>query len=111
MAPHEKRASTRYDVELEMEIKAGDHEVTAQTMNLSLGGALMRVPTEEPLRVGQRLEVAFRLPDLDKPLQAKADVRWVDDGDRQVVGLQFVTGFRAKETWALGRFLERHKPT
>ena len=111
MAPHEKRASTRYEVELEMQVTAGDQQVTGTAMNLSLGGALARVPTDEPLRVGARLEVAFRLPDLDKPISAKADVRWVDDGDREVVGFQFVTGLRAKETWALGRFLERHKPT
>ncbi|MCA9652771.1 MAG: PilZ domain-containing protein [Myxococcales bacterium] len=111
MAPHEKRASTRYEVELEMEVVAGDQSVTAQAVNLSLGGALVRIPTERPLRVGARIGVSFRLPDLDKPLVAKADVRWVDDGDPEVVGFQFVTGFRAKETWALGRFLERHKPT
>lgn len=108
---HEKRASTRYDVELDMEVVASGQAVTAKTMNLSLGGALVRVPAEQSLRVGDRIAVMFRLPDLDKPLSAKADIRWVNDVDPEVVGLQFVTGFRAKETWALGKFLERHKPT
>lgn len=107
MAPHDKRSSTRYQVELEMQVVVQGDPIASRCVNLSLGGALVRVPSETPLRVGQRVEVSFRLPDLDKPLGAKADVRWVDDGDPEVVGVQFVTGFRAKETWAMGRFLER----
>ncbi|MCH9680208.1 MAG: PilZ domain-containing protein [Deltaproteobacteria bacterium] len=106
----EKRASTRYNVAVQMDVTHDGAMASGLTVNLSLGGALVRVPAEPPLRVGDRVEVSFRLPDLDKPLAAKAEVRWVDDGDGEIAGLQFVTGFRAKETWALGRFLERQSP-
>ena len=111
MPPHEKRASTRYDVEIDMQLSRNGDEIPATSVNLSLGGALIKVPASAGIKVAQRVEVAFRVPDLDKPLNAKAEVRWVNDVNREIVGIQFVTGFRAKETWALGRFLERQKPT
>lgn len=110
MAHHEQRASTRYDVEIEMEVARGEVPTHALTINLSIGGALIRVSAEPLLRVGEVVTVSFRLPDLDKPLSARAGVRWVNDVDTSIVGLQFMTGFRAKETWALGRFLERQAP-
>lgn len=110
MAPHEKRASTRYTVSIDTEVTRGGDRLSARMTNLSLGGALIELSVEPRVRVGERIEVAFRLPDLDKPLCAKAEIRWLSGGDESAVGVQFVTGFRAKETWALGRFLERHAP-
>lgn len=110
MAPHEKRSSTRYDVEIHMQVQHGGQAALARTVNLSLGGALVHLTTELPLKVGDRVEISFRVPEHDAPLTAKADVRWVGDLDQGLTGLKFVTGFRAKETWAFGRFLEHQKP-
>jgi hypothetical protein len=111
MPSHEKRASTRYQVEIDMQVVASDgQEIAARTLNLSLGGTLVRTLTPISVRVGDRLRVAFQVPELATPLTASADVRWVGDLDDAILGLQFVTGFRAKETWALGRFLERQPP-
>src|SRR5690606_39730182 len=107
---HEKRTSTRYQVEIAMQVTRAGRSWPALTENLSLGGALVRVTTEPPLRVGDRVALAFEIPELDAPLTARADVRWVGRLDQTLIGLQFVTGFRAKETWALGRFLERQSP-
>lgn len=107
MSPHDKRTSTRHEVELDMQVIRAGQAALARTVNLSLGGALVRVPAELSLKVGERVEISFRLPDLPEPLSARADVRWVGDLDDGLVGLQFASGFRAKETWALGRFLER----
>jgi c-di-GMP-binding flagellar brake protein YcgR len=110
MPPHEKRASTRYQVEIEMQVVADGQQTTGRTINLSLGGALVHAPMPTPLRVGERVRISFHVPELAAPLTATADVRWVGDLDDAVLGLQFTTGFRAKETWALGRFLERQTP-
>jgi c-di-GMP-binding flagellar brake protein YcgR len=107
MHPHEKRASTRYQVEIDMLVIRDGQETRARTLNLSLGGTLVRVPTSTLLSVGGRVQISFFVPEHALPLTATADVRWVDDLDEAVVGLQFSTGFRAKETWALARFLER----
>lgn len=110
MAASDKRASTRYEVEIEMHVAAEGREAIGRTLNLSLGGTLVHVPVDPPLRVGERVRVSFRVPELATPMAASADVRWVGDLDERLVGLQFSTGFRAKETWALGRFLERQAP-
>jgi hypothetical protein len=110
MSSRDKRASTRYQVEIDMQVVANGHETTGRTVNLSLGGALVLAPTPEPLRVGDTVQVSFRVPELATPLTASAAVRWVGDLDDAMLGLSFTTGFRAKETWALGRFLERQTP-
>jgi hypothetical protein len=108
MPPSEKRASTRYQVEIDMHVVADGQETTGRTLNLSLGGALVRVPLPTPLRVGDRVQISFQVPEVATPLSVTAYVRWTDDLDDTVVGLQWVTGLRAKETWALGRFLDQH---
>lgn len=110
MPPSEKRASTRYQVEIDMQVVFEGQETTARTLNLSLGGGLVHAPTSTPLRVGQKVQVSFHVPGLAQPLSAGAFVRWVGDLDVALVGLQFNTGFRAKEIWALGRFLEQQTP-
>jgi len=110
MAPHDKRTSTRFQVEIDIQLMHGEQRALGRTVNLSLGGVLLRASTEIPIKVGDRVEVSIRLPDLDRPLVAKADVRWINHHDPELVGIQFVTGFRAKETWALGRFLDRQSP-
>jgi len=111
MPPSEKRAITRYQVEIEMRVVSADgQETIGRTLNLSLGGALVRVPSTPPLRVGDRVRISFSVPEVVTPLSASADVRWTDDLDDTIVGLQWVTGLRAKETWALGRFLEKQEP-
>lgn len=101
------RANTRYMVRLETEVVRGGQPVEAFIVDLSLGGALLEAAFDPPMPVGERIDVSFRLPDLDKPLRATAEVRWVEP---EAIGIQFVTGFRAKETWALGRFFERMSP-
>ena len=110
MPPHEKRTSTRYQVEIDVQLVAHGREVLARSLNLSLGGTLVRAQSSLQVRVGDRVQILFRVPELAIPLTATAEVRWVGDLDDALVGLQFVTGFRAKETWALGRFLERQTP-
>jgi hypothetical protein len=110
MPPSEKRASTRYQVEIDMQVICDGRETTARTLNLSLSGALVHAPSPTPLRVGDRVQISFHIPELVPPLTASAFVRWVGDLDEALVGLQFATGLRAKETWALARFLDRQMP-
>lgn len=110
MAPHEKRATTRYQVEIDMQVIVHGRAASGRTLNLSMGGTLVLAPTPEPLRVGDKVQVSFCVPELATPLTASAEVRWVGDLDDAMLGLSFTTGFRAKEMWALGRFLERQTP-
>jgi len=106
MSP-DKRSSTRHEVAIAMEVIRDGESNPGRMVNLSRGGALVQVALEPELQIGERIEISFPLPDLDKPLRAHAEVRWEGDPSASEFGIQFVTGFRAKETWALGRFLER----
>lgn len=104
----EKRRSDRYPVSQPAAIRRaeGEAEAIASMSNLSLGGARLRLEVEPALTVGEAVVVSFSIPTLPTPLVAKARVRWRSEVDRHSVGVQFVTGFRARETWALGRYLD-----
>jgi hypothetical protein len=107
MTSTELRAHTRYDIDHEVEVTRADLTVEGRMANLSRGGTLVSAEFHPPLAMGERVGVSFRVPDLEAPISCQAEVRWINGVDRRVVGLQFVTGMRARETWALGRFLER----
>jgi hypothetical protein len=103
MTFEDKRRTKRFDVQLALRVRRGDEEVTGMTQNLSLGGMLASVAFEPALQVGDKVHVTFSVPQLADPIEAQAEVRWMA---APAVGLQFVTGLRAKQTWALGKFLE-----
>ena len=103
MAFEDKRRSQRFDVQLALQVRRGEQEVTGLTENLSLGGLLASVAFEPALAVGDRVHLAFSLPQYEGPIEVEAEVRWAKGAS---LGFQFVTGLRAKHTWALGKFLE-----
>ncbi len=103
MAFEDKRRSQRFDVQLELRVVRGDDEVTGMTQNLSRGGMLASVPLDPAPAMGERMRVSFAVPELQEAIEVEAEVRWISGG---AIGLQFTTGLRAKQTWALGRFLE-----
>ena len=80
-------------------MKVGGEPEPCRIKNISMGGllvAMARVP------MGQRLTVWFRVPGLENEIEAAGVVRWATD---DAVGMQF-DGLRAKETWALGKYIE-----
>lgn len=103
MAFEDKRRTKRFDVQLAVRVRRGDEDATGVTQNLSLGGMLASVGFEPALKLGERVQVSFSVPQLAEPVEAEAEVRWIAGA---VTGLQFATGLRAKQTWALGKFLE-----
>jgi hypothetical protein len=107
MGSIEKRVHARYDIEHAIDVTRGDTTTSGRMVNLSRGGTRVAVSFQPPLKMSERVELEFRVPDHETPLRCRAEVRWIDPVDRSMIGLQFVTGFRARETWALGRFLER----
>lgn len=107
MAGAEHRAHPRFEVDHEVDVTRAGSTASGRMRNLSRSGMLVVTAIDPALRVGERVAVSFRVPDLEAPIGCQAEVRWVSDVDRSVVGLHFVTGMRAKEAWALGRFLDR----
>lgn len=106
MGSIEQRKWERIAVEQDIRVRRGEQEHTGRTSNLSLGGVGLHVELSPPPKIGERMRVMFDVPSLGKPLEAEAEVRWCSTADATWIGLQFVTGFRARETWALGRYLE-----
>jgi hypothetical protein len=102
----DKRRTKRFEIQHEVSVVRGDVQVVGITQNISLGGIRLRVELDPPAKIGDRLSVLLKIPKLEQPLRADAEVRWRDNADRATIGVQFLTGLRAKETWALGQFLE-----
>lgn len=102
MAFEDKRRTKRFDVQLALRVRRGEQHITGMTQNLSRGGMLASVAVEPALKLGESLLVSFSVPKLQEPIEVEAEVRWTAGA---VIGLQFSTGLRAKQTWALGKFL------
>lgn len=101
----ELRRSERYVTRIEVRITRGDETLVGQTVNVSLGGVLLNVVLEPAAKIGERWQVEMTLPTLPDPLRATAEVRWIGLGGE--CGVQFTTGFRAKETWAFGQWIDQ----
>lgn len=106
----DKRQAPRFDASVGVRVVRGEQSSTGVTLNVSLGGAKISVSLDPPASIGDRLTVFLQIPTLEEPIEVEAEVRW-RGGENGALGLQFTTGLRAKETWALSRFLERATPS
>lgn len=78
-------------------------------MDLSLGGASLRAPTDAPYALGERLSLEIDLPGLEDPVEIDAVVRWVDAIDTARIGVQFATGLRPREVYAVNQLARRQQ--
>ena len=105
---HEQRSNPRYEVDLAVGVTVEDVSVPGRVVNLSFGGALIRVGVPGGVRVGQRLAVSFVVPAPGGAisLRAACEVRWLSQRDGESMGVQFTTGFRPREVYALGQYFK-----
>jgi type IV pilus assembly protein PilZ len=96
-----RRLYERFDVELPVVILHDGVEIPASTINVSLGGMLIK--TERRVAFGANVLVRVELPALKEPAEIAAVVRWDRDGQ---VGVQFSV-LRAKDTWAINQLMKR----
>ncbi len=101
----EQRTFERLRARLPIQVTIAGEVRVGATLNVSLGGALVRLDRGDPPAVGARVRASLSLPTLASPIEVDAEIRWAQDDGR--FGLQFVSGLRARETWALGQWLER----
>ncbi len=102
MPDNNRRSATRHAVELPCTLTlAGEGQAPVELLlvNLSIGGALIRRPR---LPLGVRLDIRFRVPNLDDNISTGAVVRWSTDDE---VGIQF-DGLRPRDVWALSKYFE-----
>ena len=92
-----KRVHERHDCELDVSILHEQSEISAKTVNLSLGGTFVRADRVLPFGTTVRLRIP--LPALKEPCEVDATVRWHRD---EGMGLQFGS-LRAIEVWGLNQ--------
>jgi hypothetical protein len=96
-----RRLHERFDVELPVMVVHADGEIPGATVNVSLGGMLIKL--ERSVAYGSNVTIRVELPALKEPAVLPAVVRWDRDG---TIGVQF-NGLRAKDTWALNQLMKR----
>lgn len=96
-----RRTSTRHAVSIAASITVAETRTDVVIHNLSLGGAQLGATTR--FAMGQKLDVSFRVPTIEEPIEVGATVRW---SDGQSVGVQF-DGLRARDVWALNEFFKQ----
>ena len=104
--PSDRRDNQRFEVEVYVRIHTGDTWSDWPSEDISAGGMSLRIEGDPP-KIGERLKVSFKLPLLAAPIEAEGEVRWVDRGSPSVCGIQFSTGLRAREVWAINRLHTR----
>ncbi|MBM4352845.1 MAG: TIGR02266 family protein [Deltaproteobacteria bacterium] len=82
----------RVDYDLEVDVGTESMFYTGLIRDISSGGLF--VATDNVHRIGERLQVRFTFPGMDKPIEATGMVRWVRDpfgspGLPPGVGVQF----------------------
>jgi hypothetical protein len=97
----DNRRATRHFVSIAAKLTTDGTSVDATILNLSVGGALASSTGKHSM--GQRVNVWFKVPTLDQPIEISATVRWSDSNG---IGLQF-DGLRARDVWALNEFFKR----
>lgn len=97
----QKRAATRHAVTIAVTVNVEGQSFESEMQNLSLGGAYVSLGRR--LAMGTRVDLRFRIPTQDEPIEIGAQVRWSTD---EGIGVQF-GGLRAREVWSLNKFFEK----
>jgi PilZ domain len=99
-----RRIQTRHVVAIPIAITIVGVDGTPNTctmLNLSLGGA--QVVADTKFLMGQRVQIAFRVPTMAEPIEVGGTIRW---SNAEGVGVQF-DGLRARDVWALNEYFKQ----
>lgn len=108
LSPKDKRKAERYDLEVVVHVDRAGVDMVWPSEDVSAGGMRLRIEVESDVPpVGERFSLYFSLPLLSEPVRAQGEVRWVDAGSPTICGIQFTTGLRAREVWAINRLHTR----
>ena len=91
----ERRRYPRAKIEWPVTVKTDQGIVTGYTLNLSAGGATVRL--KNPPLIHEIIEMTIKIPDIDRYLAVEAEVVWstADIVDKEltlpIIGLRFIT--------------------
>ncbi len=88
----EKRVTKRLPIRVLVEYESAEDFLIDYTANVSVGG--MFIQTDDPLPVGTRFRLRFKVPEHDKLIETFGEVRWSVGPDeagpmRPGMGIQF----------------------
>jgi hypothetical protein len=96
----ERRSSLRIPLTTDVTVDRGGDTFSALSMNISTGGLMLDMGERAPT-VGDEFGVSFEIPGLDEAVSAPVVVRWADAVRNNLVGVEFTTGLRAREVYAI----------
>jgi uncharacterized protein (TIGR02266 family) len=108
--PVNRRAEPRVALQVEVTLSSEHNFFTGLTHDLSGGGLF--VATHQVLPIGERVRLTFTLPDVEEPIEALTEVRWVRGTELSGRGVEPGIGLRflqmlPKAKNAVKAFLER----
>jgi len=108
----QRRGTVRIESELDVSLFSENNFFTGFTEDLSDGGIF--IATYEPRAVGDRLLIRLTLPEVERPITAKVEVRWLRVYDPTSdsppgFGAQFVE-IGKDERAAIERFVKQREP-
>lgn len=87
----EKRRFPRVMVRALVDYESQNTYLYDYSENLSQGGIFIQ--TDNPLKIGELIDLKFSIPDIEKVFQIKGEVRWVEhQGNKQIpkgMGIEF----------------------
>jgi len=96
----EKRTTERLPIRMLVEYESSEDFLIDYTANMSIGG--MFIQTSNPLEVGTRFRLRFRIPGRDAPVDTVGEVCWVLSAEEAGV-MQPGMGVRFEELEAKDR--------
>lgn len=95
-----RRDCLRVALSTEVIVARDGETFSAVSINVSTGGALLDCGVIMP-SVEDLLVLKFSIPGLDEPVSTKVVVRWADTVRPNLIGVEFTTGLRAREVYAI----------
>ena len=96
----ERRNSLRIPLTTDVTVDRGGDQFGAVSVNISTGGLMLDLGDRFP-DVGDEFGLSFSIPGLEDPVTAPVVVRWADAVRNNLVGVEFTTGLRAREVYAI----------
>ncbi len=104
LEPSTRRVNQRHTVSLPAVVTVEGQRRDVLIENISVGGLYLK--DDHVYTNKQVITISFAIPNMENPIGVDAMVRWIERSkDRhEGIGVQFV-GLKAKEVWALTRFI------
>ena len=98
----ERRTSLRIPLTTDVNVERDGDAFAAMSVNISTGGLMIDTGERHPA-VGDEFALSFAIPGLDEAVVAPVVVRWTDAMRPNLVGVEFTTGLRAREVYAIAQ--------